>query len=271
MQQEQSQQSTGAEMTSGEPPSKPGVLYLVAVPIGNVDDLTLRAIRILREADLIASEDPGKTRQLLSHHGIDATLTSYGPTNIEEKAAILIDRLHRGAQIALVSDCGSPVIADPGARLVASAHAQGIRVISVPGPSALTAAVAAAGPPDASFVFLGQLPETREGMRRRLSIHPIGTGSAVAFCTGGALALALDTLAAVAPRGHITLACDLTKPNEQIMRGTVFQIRRALKDLPATQDITLILTGKRKRMVRTGRNKRATPAQSLSSRRINTR
>ncbi len=271
MQQEQSQQSAGTEMTSGEPPSKPGVLFLVAVPIGNADDLTVRAIRILREADLIASEDPGKTRQLLSYHGIDATLTSYGPANIEEKAAILIDRLHRGAQIALVSDCGSPVIADPGALLVASAHAEGIRVISVPGPSALTAAVAAAGLPDAGFVFLGQLPETRGGMRRRLSIHPIGTVSAVAFCTGTSLTLALDTLAVVAPRCHVTVACDLTRPNEQIIRGTVFQIRRILKNLPATQDITLILTGKRRKMVPTGRNKSATPAQSLSSRRISTR
>jgi len=271
MQQEQSQQSAGTAMTSGEPPAMPGVLFLVAVPIGNVDDLTLRAIRILREVDVIASEDPGKTRQLLSHHGIDATLTSYGPTNIEDKAAVLIDRLRRGARIALVSDCGSPVIADPGALLVASAHAQGIRVISVPGPSALTAAVASAGLPDAGFVFLGQLPETRRGIRRRLSIHPIGRVSAVAFCTGTSLALALDTLAVVAPRCHVTLTCDLTKSNERIMRGTVFQIRRALKNLPAAQDITLMLTGKRKRMARTGRNKRATPAQSLSSRRISTR
>ncbi|MBH0180921.1 MAG: 16S rRNA (cytidine(1402)-2'-O)-methyltransferase [Nitrospira sp.] len=258
-------------MTSGEPPSKPGVLFLVAVPIGNADDLTLRAIRILREADLIASEDPEKTRRLLSHHDIDATLTSYGPTNIEEKVAILIDRLHQGAQIALVSDCGSPVIADPGALLVESAHAQGIRVISVPGPSALTAAVAAAGLPGANFVFLGQLPETRGRMRRCLSTHPIGTVSAVAFCTGTSLALALDTLAVVAPQCHVTLACDLTKPNERIIRGTVVHIRRALKNLPVIQDITLILTGKRKRMARTGRNKSATPAQSLSSRRISTR
>lgn len=271
MQQEQSQQSAGAEMTSGEPPSKPGVLFLVAVPIGNVDDLTLRAIRILREADLIASEDPGKTRQLLSHHGIDATLTSYGPTNIEEKAAILIDRLHRGARIALVSDCGSPVIADPGALLVTLAHTHGIQVISIPGPSALTAAIAAAGLPGAGFVFLGQLPETRGSMRRRLSIHPIGTESAVAFCTGTSLAFALDIIADVAPPCTIVLACDLTKPNERIMRGTVFQIRRGLKNLPTPEDVTLILTGKRKRMVRTGRNKSAAPAQSLSSRRISTR
>jgi 16S rRNA (cytidine1402-2'-O)-methyltransferase len=258
-------------MTSGQPPSKPGVLFLVAVPIGNVDDLTLRAIRILGEADLIASEDPGKTWQLLSHHGIGATLTSYGPTNIEEKAAILIDRLHRGARIAFVSDCGSPVIADPGALLVTLAHTHGIQVISIPGPSALTAAIAAAGLPGAGFVFLGQLPETRGSMRRRLSIHPIGTESAVAFCTGTSLAFALDIIADVAPLCTIVLACDLTKPNERIMRGTVFQIRRGLKNLPTPEDVTLILTGKRKRMVRTGRKKSAAPAQSLSSRRISTR
>ncbi len=269
MQQERSQQTAGTDMTSGTPSSKLGVLFLVAVPIGNVDDLTLRAIRILREADLIASEDPQKTRRLLSHHGINATLTSYGPVHIEEKVAILLDRLHRGAQIALVSDCGSPVIADPGALLVANAHAQGIRVISVPGPSALTAAVAAAGLPCNGFAFLGQLPETRAGIRRCLSTHPIGTIAAVAFCTGTSLALALDIIAEVAPQCSIVLACDLTKLNEQTILGTAFQVRQALKNLPMAQDITLILTGKRKKTVRT--RKDTTPTQSLSSRRIRTR
>lgn len=271
MQQERSQQRVCADMTSNDLPPKPGVLFLVAVPIGNVDDLTLRAIRILREVDLIASEDPGETRQLLSHHGIDTTLTSYGPTNIKEKAAILLDRLHQGAQIALVSDCGSPVIADPGALLVTSAHTHGIQVISVPGPSALTAAVAAAGLPSDGFVFLGQLPETRAGIRRGLSTHPIGTIAAVAFCTGTSLMLALGILAEVAPQCRIVLACDLTKPHEQTIRGTVVQVQEALKNLPQAQDITLILTGKRKRMARTGKSKSATPTQSLSSRRINTR
>lgn len=258
-------------MTFDDPQPKPGILFLVAVPIGNFDDLTVRAIRILREADLIASEDPEKTRQLLSHHGIDATLTSYGPTNIEEKADILLDRLQQGAQIALVSDCGSPVIADPGALLVTLAHTHGIQVISIPGPSALTAAVAMAGLPCDRFVFLGQLPETRAGIRRGLSTHSIGTINTVAFCTDTSLALALDIVADVAPQCTIVLACDLTKPNERIMRGTVFQIRRGLKKLPTPEDVTLILTGKRKRMVRTERKKSATPAQSLSSRRISTR
>lgn len=271
MQQERSQQRVCADMISDDPLPKPGILFLVAVPIGNFDDLTVRAIRILREADLIASEDPEKTRQMLSHHGIDATLTSYGPTNIEEKADILLDRLQQGAQIALVSDCGSPVIADPGALLVTLAHTHGIQVVSIPGPSALTAAVAMAGLPCDRFVFLGQLPETRAGMRRCLSTHSIGTINTVAFCTGTSLALALDIVADVTPQRTIVLVCDLTKPNERIMRGTVFQIRRGLKKLPTPEDMTLILTGKRKRMVRTGRKKSATPAQSLSSRRISTR
>ena len=271
MQRERSQQKADTNMTSGGPPLNGGVLFLVAVPIGDVDDVTIRALRILREADLIASEDPRATSRLLSYHNIDTTLTSYGPSNIEEKAAVLIDRLQRGARIALVSDCGSPVIADPGSHLVASAHVHSIRVVSVPGPSALTAAIAAVGLPCDGFVFLGQLPETRSEMRRCLSNHPIGNSPAVAFCTGKALALALDRIAEIAPGCGLVLACDLTKPNERIVRGTVVQVRQALENLPTAQDITLILTKNEKRIAQTGHGKNAAQTQSLSSRRIRTR
>lgn len=224
-------------------PNAEGILYLVAVPIGHVDDITVRAIRILRAADLIASEHPAATRRLLSHHGIATTLTSYGPTHIQEKAAVLIDRLRQGARIAFVSDCGSPVVADPGSLLVASAHAHGIRVVSVPGPSALTAAVAAAGISSETLLFLGQLPETKSGIRRRLSDHVTGKTVAVAFCTTGSLALALNLLTEIAPRRRIVLACDLTTPRERIVRGTAFHVRRVLDDVPPAQDITLILMG----------------------------
>jgi 16S rRNA (cytidine1402-2'-O)-methyltransferase len=271
MQRERSQQKADLRMTAGDQPSKAGVLFLVAVPIGDWDDLTLRAIKILRKADLIASEDPATTRRLLSHHGIDTTLTSYGPANIEEKVAVLIDRLQRGAQIALVSDCGSPVIADPGALLVASAHTHGIRVASVPGPSALIAAVTATGLSCESFVFLGQLPETRSRMRRCLLNRPIGNTPIIAFCTATSLAYALDTIAEIAPRSGLMLACDLTKPSERIVRGTAFQVRQTLENLPTAQDITLILTRGKRRAAQTGRGKSAERAQSLSSRRISTR
>jgi 16S rRNA (cytidine1402-2'-O)-methyltransferase len=242
-------------MTVAASQARTGILYLVAVPIGHFDDITLRACQILRDADLIASENPAATRLLLSHHGIDATLTSYGPANIREKAALLIDRLQRGAHIALVSDCGSPVVADPGSLLVASAHAHGIRVVSVPGPSALTASVVAAGLASDTFVFLGQLPETQLEMNRRLSNHLAGKVSAVAFCTANSLVLALNRVADIAPRRRIMLACDLTKPSERIVQGTALQIRQALDKVQGAQDITFILTGGAARETNTLRTK----------------
>jgi len=248
-----------------------GTLYLVAVPIGHVDDITLRAIRILRDADVIASENPAVTRLLLAHHGIDTTLTSYGPIHIEEKVAILIDRLRQGARIAFVSDSGSPVIADPGSRLVTAAHAHGIQVVSVPGPSALTAAVVAAGLPNDTLLFLGQLPETRSGIRRRLSIGIPGRTPTVTFCTADTLGPALETIAESAPRRRLFLACDLTKPSEQIVKGTAAQVRRALNGVQPYQDITLIVTGNETRNVKKKQAKKTRPTQSASSRRITTR
>ena len=251
--------------------SAEGILYLVAVPIGHPDDITVRAIRILRDADLIASENPAATRRLLAHHGIEATLTSYGPSNVEEKAAVLIERLRRGARIALVSDCGSPVIADPGSVLVASAHARGIPVASIPGASALTAALAAAGMATDTVIFLGQLPDTKPAIRRRLARYLIAKIPAVAFCATGALASTLNAVEELTPRDRIMLACDLTTPHERILRGTVPRVRRLLEGTRAAQDVTLILMGKNRRGMKSPQNERVHRDQSPSSRRINTR
>src|SRR5512139_43653 len=143
----QSQQNPGASRTSISPPNRKGTLYVVAVPIGHPDDVTVRALRILGKVDIIASEDPHLTQQLLMHHGIQATVTSYGPRNLKEKAAVLLYRLQRGIDVALVSDRGSPLVADPGHLLVAAAHSRGIPVVPVPGPSAIIAALTAAGFP----------------------------------------------------------------------------------------------------------------------------
>jgi len=242
MQRERSQQNADPGMTSGDQNIKTGILYVVGMPIGHLDDMSLRALRILGESDLIASEDPAATQRLLLHHGVATALTSYGPIHLEEKVAILIDRLQRGARIALVSDCGSPVIADPGSLLVASAHVHGIQVISVPGPSALTAAVAVAGLSCDSFFFQGQLPETKFRMRRCLVNDLKRKTPTVAFCTPRSLALALRTIAEIAPRRIIVLACDLTRPNELIIRGTARLAQQRLDDIMTAQDITLILT-----------------------------
>ncbi|MCP9470643.1 MAG: SAM-dependent methyltransferase [Nitrospira sp.] len=224
-----------------------GILYVVAVPIGHADDITLRALRVLRDADLIASEDPAATRRLLTHHGIDTALTSYGPTGIKQKAAVLIDRLKQGQRIVLVSDCGSPMIADPGSILVASAHAHDIRVVSIPGPSALTAALSVAGLPADCFLFLGQLPDSKRAIRRRLAGHLAGETAIVAFCTIDSLPCALRTIAETAPRRYLTLACDLTTSHERTLRGTARQIQNLLASHPAFSDITLVISGRTKR------------------------
>jgi 16S rRNA (cytidine1402-2'-O)-methyltransferase len=137
----------------------PGILYVVATPIGNLEDVTLRALRILREVSLIAAEDTRRTSRLLQHYSISTPTTSLHEHNEHAKAPRLIARLEAGESVALVSDAGTPAISDPGSRLVAAAHAAGIPVLPVPGPSAVTAAVSAAGLETTSFTFAGFPPD----------------------------------------------------------------------------------------------------------------
>jgi 16S rRNA (cytidine1402-2'-O)-methyltransferase len=137
-----------------------GTLYVVATPIGNLEDVTLRALRILREVSVIAAEDTRRTARLLQHYSISTRTTSLHEHNERQKTPALLDRLKAGQSIALVSDAGTPVISDPGQTFVAAARAEGIRVESIPGPSAVMAAIAASGLPTAEFVFLG-FPPTR--------------------------------------------------------------------------------------------------------------
>lgn len=266
----QSQQNAAASRTSVSPPNRTGTLYVVAVSIGHLDDMTVRAIRILGEVDIIASEDPNMTQQLLMHHGIQATVTSYGPRNLREKAAVLVQRLQRGIDIALVSDCGSPLVADPGHFLVAAAHAHGIPVVPVPGPSAIIAALAAAGFSCDSFHFLGYLPSGPSRIAKHLIDSLKRAGPTVAFCTETAVARILKTLDGIAPRCPVAVAYDLTKPHERIIRGTACEVRERLPSAQG-QDVTLVLGG---RGGRDGDKMGMTTvrrAQSLSSRRIKTR
>jgi 16S rRNA (cytidine1402-2'-O)-methyltransferase len=153
----------------------PGILYVVATPIGNLEDVTLRALRILREVSLVAAEDTRRTAKLLQHYSISTPSTSLHEHNEHAKTAQLVSRLREGQSIALVSDAGTPAISDPGARLVAAAHAAGITVQPVPGASAITALVSAAGLAAGEFTFVG-FPPNRSNPRKRwlagLSDHP---------------------------------------------------------------------------------------------------
>ena len=145
----------------------PGTLYVVATPIGNLEDVTLRALRILREVSVIAAEDTRRTARILQHSSISTRTTSLHEHNERSKAPLLIARLKAGDSVALVSDAGTPVVSDPGSALVAAAHSAGIRVEPVPGPSAVVAALSACGFPEQGFSFLG-FPPVRASARKRL-------------------------------------------------------------------------------------------------------
>ena len=262
-----SQQNVGASRASVSPPNRNGTLYVVAVPIGHPDDMTVRAIRILGEVDIIASENPRMTQQLLIHHGIQATVTSYGPSNLREKAAVLVQRLQQGIDVAFVSDCGAPLVADPGHLLIADAHAQGIPVVPVPGPSAIIAALTVAGFSCESFHFLGHLSNAPSRVARYLIDSLKRNGPTVAFCTGTVAAHVLKTLDGIAPRALVTVAYDLTKPHERIIRGTACEVLKRLRSAQG-QEVTLVLAG---RDGTESDERGARRAQSLSSRRIKTR
>ncbi len=204
-----------------QPEERPGCLYLVATPIGNLEDITLRALRVLREADLVACEDTRQTQKLLAHYQISKRMVSYHEHNEMTRAAELVIELEQGAQVALVSDAGTPGISDPGHRLVTLCQRHAIRVVPVPGPSALVAALAASGLPAEEFVFVGFLP-ARSGERRRALERLAAEQRTIAFYEAPhRLAEMLrDAADLLGPRPAV-VAREVTKVHEEFVRGTL--------------------------------------------------
>jgi 16S rRNA (cytidine1402-2'-O)-methyltransferase len=195
-------------------------LYVVATPIGNLEDLTLRALRVLGEVGLIAAEDTRVTRKLLSRYEIKTPLTSYHEHNKTSKLPSLLDKLSE-MDLALVSDAGVPGINDPGYELVQAAAQAGVEVVTVPGPSAVTAAIAVSGLPLEGFVYLGFLPRRKTERRRLLESVAAETRALVAFETPHRLSASLtDFLTALGDR-QIAVCRELTKLHEEVFRGTV--------------------------------------------------
>ena len=220
--------------TSGETPLAPS-LYLVATPIGNLGDITLRALDILRRARRIACEDTRQTQKLLNHYGIDTPTVSCHQHNERARATELIAEIQRGAAIAVVSDAGLPGISDPGALLAAEAIAAGIPVVPIPGASAALTALIASGLPTAEFTFLGFLPEKAGARRSRLEDLAAAPREAVqTLIFYEAPHRIADTLADLesvfGPALRIVLARELTKLHEEFLRGTVAELRSALSD-----------------------------------------
>lgn len=220
-----------------------GTLYLVATPIGNLEDLTFRARRILGEVGVIACEDTRHTRRLLAHFGIATPVVSYHEHNEAARAADLVARLHRGDSVALVSDAGTPAVSDPGYTLIRAAIAAGITVVPIPGPSAVTAALIASGLPLNRFVFLGFLP-ARVGERRRALEQVAGLPwTLVLFEAPHRLTATLRDLHVVLGDRRMALARELTKKFEEILRGTVSQALAHLRTHAPRGEFTIVVEG----------------------------
>jgi 16S rRNA (cytidine1402-2'-O)-methyltransferase len=221
----------------------PGILYIVATPIGNLEDMTFRAVRVLKDVDLIAAEDTRHTQVLLNRFEIGTALTSYHQHNERAKARQLVARLKRGASIALVSDAGTPAISDPGYRLVVEALDAGIRVIPVPGPSALTAVLSAGGLPTNEFVFAGFLPAKKQ--ERRSKLHKLSGEhrSMVMHEAPHRLKECLDDLHDVLGDRRIVVAREVTKVHEEFIRGCVSQVIEELAAKEVRGEITLVVEG----------------------------
>ena len=223
------------------PTGPSGCLYLVATPIGNLEDITLRALRILREADQIACEDTRHTQKLLKHYGIAKPLVSYHEHNEMTRAPELVLAMEQGAQIALVSDSGMPLVSDPGYRLVALALRHRLPVVPVPGPSALLAALSASGLPNEEFLFAGFLPARGGERKRALQRLRIEDRTIILYEAPHRIEDALADALEVLGDRPACLAREVTKLHEEFRRGTLSEIVASLSGKPARGEITLLI------------------------------
>ncbi len=223
-----------------------GTLYIVATPIGNLEDITLRALRILKEVDLIAAEDTRHTKMLLTHYGIQKPLTSYHEHNEKTKSSQLIHRLKEGCRVALVSDAGTPLLSDPGFRLVQEAIRAEAQVIPVPGPSALTAVLSASGLPTASFAFEGFLPAKKAQRRKTLTGLREEERTLVFYEVPHRMQESLRDILEILGDREIVLGREVTKVHEEFLRGSVSQLISDTGPREWRGVITVVVGGGRK-------------------------
>ncbi|MBI2688811.1 MAG: 16S rRNA (cytidine(1402)-2'-O)-methyltransferase [Acidobacteria bacterium] len=216
-------------------------LYLVATPIGNLEDISVRALRVLKEVDRIACEDTRHSRKLLEHYGIEKPLISYHEHNERERGEELLAALRAGDRIALISDAGTPLISDPGYRIAAAAAAEGIAVIPIPGASALLTALCASGLPTDAFVFGGFLPP-KQGQRRKILESWAEVPATLVFYEAPhRITETLDDVDAVLGDRPVVLARELTKIHEEFLRGTARELLAQLKPANTRGEMVLLI------------------------------
>jgi 16S rRNA (cytidine1402-2'-O)-methyltransferase len=223
----------------------PGTLYVVATPLGNLEDVTLRALRILRSVSVVACEDTRRTARLLEGHGITARTTSYFEHNERWKGEAILARLRSGQDVALVSDAGTPAISDPGFRLVRDARAEGLPVVPVPGPSAVVAALSVSGLPTDRFLFVGFLPARATARRRAVEELRETTETLVFYEAPTRVLDMLDTLREVLGDREAFLCREATKVHEEYRPGRLSGLRQTLAERDAVRgEIVLVVAGR---------------------------
>jgi len=226
-----------------KPPLQPGTLYLVATPIGNLEDITLRALRTLKECDVVAAEDTRRTGHLLRHFEISKPLLSYFQFNEAKRSEDILKRLGEGEKVALVTDAGSPGISDPGERVVRAAIAEGFRVEAVPGPSALIAALTASGLATEEFHFVGFLPH-KSGQRRNMleGLREL-TSTLVFYESPYRIEKLLTELQELYPNRQVVLARELTKKFEEYLRGTAAELLQVFTKRGVRGEFVVVVEG----------------------------
>lgn len=227
-------------ISSSEAPVR-GCLYLVATPIGNLEDISLRALRVLKESDLIACEDTRQSLKLLSHFEIHKPLESYHEHNELTRAPELVLKMEEGARVALVSDAGTPAISDPGHRLVTLCLRHHIPVIPIPGPSAIVAALAASGVPAEEFTFIGFLPARPAERRRALRKVSSEPRTLVIYDAPNRLRATLEDTLEILGNRHAAVAREMTKIHEEFLRGRIEELISELVERPPKGEITLLI------------------------------
>jgi 16S rRNA (cytidine1402-2'-O)-methyltransferase len=222
-------------------PDRIGRLYLVSTPIGNLEDITLRALRMLREADVIACEDTRHTQKLLQHFEIKKRVVSYHEHNEITRSAELVLEMEQGASVALASDAGTPIVSDPGHHLVALCLRHHIPVIPIPGPSAVLAALAASGLPVEEFVFLGFLPARAGNRRKSLETLRAEPRTLVFYEAPHRIAEMLADAAEILGPRPAVLAREITKLHEEFLRGTLPELAQRVSTQPPRGEMTVVV------------------------------
>ena len=239
-------------MKSPSPNSTKGSLYIVSTPIGNREDITLRALHILKEVDLIAAEDTRHTILLLRHFGIQTPLTSYFEGNELKKKEFILSKLKQGHQVALVSDAGTPGISDPGFRLIQTAIENQIPIIPIPGPSAVITALSVSGLPTDAFLFKGFLPHKSKKKKDFLQQLEWIRETLIFYESPHRLSETLNDIFDILGDREMVLTRELTKIYEEVLRGKVSEIQTQIGERKLKGEITLVISGKtrKKKMMR---------------------